>query len=95
MAQQAPTEHLPTQIAHELRGHEGAVLNVRNNPAGTYCISCGKVSYLYGLLSCLAALAGGSAHSCYERQLLNQVILKGVHLVMPANHSLLTAQNEA
>lgn len=36
-------EHLPTQLAHELKGHEGAVLNVRFNTQGTYCLTCGKV----------------------------------------------------
>jgi hypothetical protein len=34
---------LPTTEAHVLAGHEGAVLNVRFNAAGTYCLSCGKV----------------------------------------------------
>lgn len=36
-------EHLPCQEAFELLGHEGAVLNVRFNATGTYCMSCGKV----------------------------------------------------
>lgn len=34
---------LPSELLHTLTGHEGAVLNVRFNPKGTYCISCGKV----------------------------------------------------
>jgi len=37
------TEHLPTEEAFCLRGHEGAVLAVRFNRSGTYCLSCGKV----------------------------------------------------
>jgi mitogen-activated protein kinase organizer 1 len=34
---------LPSELLHTLTGHEGPVLNVRFNPKGTYCISCGKV----------------------------------------------------
>ncbi|GBF92112.1 hypothetical protein Rsub_04459 [Raphidocelis subcapitata] len=37
-----PAAALPSKEAFELTGHEGAVLNVRLNPAGTYCLSCGK-----------------------------------------------------
>jgi hypothetical protein len=43
MTAPALAEHLPTQLAHELKGHEGAVLNVRFNTQGTYCLTCGKV----------------------------------------------------
>lgn len=35
---------LPSTEARVLKGHEGAVLAVRFNPAGTYCLTCGKVS---------------------------------------------------
>lgn len=38
----APNEPLPTHEAAVLRGHEGPVLAVRFNPAGTYCLSGGK-----------------------------------------------------
>lgn len=38
-----PNEHLPSQEAHCLVGHEGPVLAVRFNSQGTYCLSCGKV----------------------------------------------------
>jgi hypothetical protein len=37
------TEPLPAREAFALAGHEGAVLNVRFNRPGTYCLSCGKV----------------------------------------------------
>lgn len=37
-----PGEQLPCKEAHVLTGHEGAVLNVRFNAPGTYCMSCGK-----------------------------------------------------
>ena len=37
------TEHLPTEEAFCLKGHEGPVLAVRFNSTGTYCLSCGKV----------------------------------------------------
>ncbi|WIA14257.1 hypothetical protein OEZ85_002793 [Tetradesmus obliquus] len=33
---------LPSNLVFNLTGHEGPVLNVRFNPKGTYCISCGK-----------------------------------------------------
>ena len=33
---------LPSTPSHTLLGHEGAVLAVRFNAAGTYCLSCGK-----------------------------------------------------
>lgn len=33
---------LPSTPSHALAGHEGAVLAVRFNRAGTYCLSCGK-----------------------------------------------------
>ncbi|KAL8139178.1 hypothetical protein V2J09_005179 [Rumex salicifolius] len=33
---------LPTKEVHALRGHEGAVLAVRFNGDGSYCLSCGK-----------------------------------------------------
>lgn len=36
---------LPSELLHTLTGHEGAVLNVRFNPKGNYCISCGKVGW--------------------------------------------------
>jgi WD40 repeat protein len=35
--------NLPSELLHTLTGHEGPVLNVRFNPKGNYCISCGKV----------------------------------------------------
>lgn len=35
---------LPHELAATLSGHEGAVLNVRFNRKGSYCLSCGKVS---------------------------------------------------
>jgi len=37
--------NLPSELVHTLTGHEGPVLNVRFNPKGTYCISCGKVRW--------------------------------------------------
>lgn len=37
-----PTEHLPKTELCTLTGHEGAVLAVRFNNTGTYCLSCGK-----------------------------------------------------
>ena len=40
------TEHLPTEEAFCLKGHEGPVLAVRFNSSGTYCLSCGKVRRL-------------------------------------------------
>jgi mitogen-activated protein kinase organizer 1 len=41
----APSPHmsLPSTLVFSLTGHEGPVLNIRFNPKGTYCISCGKV----------------------------------------------------
>ena len=39
-------EALPTQELYCLRGHDGPVLAVRFNTAGTYCLSCGKVSWV-------------------------------------------------
>eukprot|EP00877_Chromochloris_zofingiensis_P007605 jgi/Chrzof1/3098/Cz12g11190.t1 len=42
MSAAEPSEHLPGELAHELTGHEGAVLAVRFNTQGTYCMSCGK-----------------------------------------------------
>ncbi|KAG2494932.1 hypothetical protein HYH03_006867 [Edaphochlamys debaryana] len=33
---------LPTKEQRVLKGHEGAVLAVRFNPHGSYCLSCGK-----------------------------------------------------
>lgn len=38
-----PSEHLPSQQTQTLTGHEGAVLAVRFNNTGAYCLSCGKV----------------------------------------------------
>jgi mitogen-activated protein kinase organizer 1 len=38
----ASTHVLPSHLLHELRGHEGPVLAVRYNAAGTYCLTCGK-----------------------------------------------------
>eukprot|EP00887_Chlorella_sp_A99_P003979 scaffold11.g3979.t1 len=38
----APNERLPETETNVLRGHEGPVLCVRFNPAGTYCLSGGK-----------------------------------------------------
>jgi hypothetical protein len=40
-----PTEGLPHLQLAELQGHEGAVLAVRFNRQGTYCLSCGKVRH--------------------------------------------------
>ena len=40
---EAPALRLPCQEARALKGHEGAVLAVRFNDQGTYCLSCGKV----------------------------------------------------
>ena len=40
---------LPVNEAFTLRGHDGPVLGVRFNKAGTYCLSCGKV---YHTLTC-------------------------------------------
>lgn len=40
-----PTEHLPNTEALTLTGHEGPVLAVRFNNTGTYCLSCGKVTF--------------------------------------------------
>ena len=40
---------LPSELLHTLTGHEGPVLNVRFNPKGTYCISCGKVRSSRGM----------------------------------------------
>jgi hypothetical protein len=37
-----PAEQLPSKEVFVLAGHEGAVLNVRFNTQGTYCLSCGK-----------------------------------------------------
>lgn len=45
-----PGAQLPSKEAFVLEGHEGAVLNVRFNPAGTYCMSCGKVRGAAGVL---------------------------------------------
>ena len=36
---------LPVNEAFTLRGHDGPVLGVRFNKAGTYCLSCGKVNF--------------------------------------------------
>jgi mitogen-activated protein kinase organizer 1 len=33
---------LPSTPTHALSGHEGAILAVRFNSAGTYALSCGK-----------------------------------------------------
>ncbi len=51
-SQAVPTEHLPSEAAHVLQGHEGAVLNVRFNTQGTYCLSCGKVSFTTQVCVC-------------------------------------------
>lgn len=42
-AEQPPSAVLPEQLTATLAGHDGAVLNVRFNPKGTYSLSCGKV----------------------------------------------------
>ena len=34
---------LPGALAHTLAGHDGPVLAVRFNEAGTYCLSAGRV----------------------------------------------------
>jgi hypothetical protein len=34
---------MPPRPARELAGHDGPVLAVRYNGAGTYCLTCGKV----------------------------------------------------
>lgn len=39
-------ESLPVNEAFTLRGHDGPVLGVRFNKAGTYCLSCGEVSHM-------------------------------------------------
>jgi WD40 repeat protein len=38
----AAAQHLPRREARDLAGHEGAVLAVRFNRDGNYCLSCGK-----------------------------------------------------
>lgn len=49
----AEHEALPVNEAFTLRGHDGPVLGVCFNKAGTYCLSCGKVSYMPAMyLSC-------------------------------------------
>lgn len=37
-------EALPHEEVFCLKGHDGPVLAIRLNKAGTYCLSCGKVS---------------------------------------------------
>lgn len=39
---------LPSNEARVLKGHEGPVFAVRFNKAGTYCLTCGKVSCMAG-----------------------------------------------
>lgn len=36
-------EKLPSELQHELKAHDGPVLAVRFNRAGTYCLSAGRV----------------------------------------------------
>lgn len=36
-------EALPGELLHELKAHDGPVLAVRFNRAGTYCLSAGRV----------------------------------------------------
>ena len=36
-------EPLPSEAVHVLKGHDGPVLAVRFNRAGTYCLSAGRV----------------------------------------------------
>jgi mitogen-activated protein kinase organizer 1 len=43
LAGQGRRAPLPSREERVLRGHEGAVLAVRFNPHGSYCLSCGKV----------------------------------------------------
>ena len=44
-------ETLPKEEIFCLKGHDGPVLAVRFNKAGTYCLSCGKVSRIITLNS--------------------------------------------
>ena len=39
----AARNKLPSKEQRTLKGHEGPVLAVRFNTAGTYCLTCGKV----------------------------------------------------
>jgi len=36
------TQQLPSEVAFHMKGHSGAVLAVRFNAQGSYCLSCGK-----------------------------------------------------
>ena len=55
-------EALPQQELHCLKGHDGPVLAVRFNTAGTYCLSCGKVFAAALLLPCMVTCIA-SLHS--------------------------------
>ena len=52
-------ESLPVNETFVLRGHDGPVLGVRLNKAGTYCLSCGKASHIP---ACLTSLHAAPAH---------------------------------
>jgi hypothetical protein len=43
-------EALPGELLHELKAHDGPVLAVRFNRAGTYCLSAGRVRVFLHLL---------------------------------------------
>jgi len=54
-------DHLPSREVHVLKGHEGPVFAVRFNKAGTYCMTCGRVSQgmgLYGWVPCMVSIVG-------------------------------------
>ena len=54
------TGALPTSLTAELAGHEGPVLGVRFNRAGTYCLSCGKVRRSFGVVGGVGGACGAS-----------------------------------
>ena len=80
-------EPLPNTEVATLQGHDGAVLAVRFNKSGTYCLTCGKVRHWH--LCCFASLAQASA---WHFELVYPVVLASgftIQAAVPYKHGLL------
>ncbi len=93
------TDELPRNESLILKGHDGAVLSVRFNPKGTYCVTCGKVRPQEGHCASLQVVVTigrwrqlsrgtqGGSHTCIYTFLSGVFPLVGsMHPFTPRNH---------
>ena len=82
-------ESLPVNEAFILRGHDGPVLGVRFNQAGTYALSCGKVSHMQ------AVLLAFHAASAYPFSRFHMAVTALMHSVGPCDQVMEPSQGES